>query len=63
MSQDEINIKAAKELGIIHEELVKNQYEDGVDVLLARIIFCLFAENTFGIFNDNQFFEYIKIIL
>lgn len=59
VSQDEINIKAAKELGIIHEELVKNQYEDGVDVLLARIIFCLFAENT-GIFNDNQFFEYIK---
>ena len=59
VSQDEINIKAAKDLGIIHEELVANNYVEGVDLLLARIIFCLFAENT-GIFEDNQFFEYIK---
>ena len=58
-SQDEINIKAAKDLGIIHEELVKNNYIEGVDVLLTRIVFCLFAENT-GIFEDNQFLEYIK---
>ena len=58
-SQDEINIKAAKDLGIIHEELVKNNYIEGVDVLLTRIVFCLFAENT-GIFEDNQFLAYIK---
>lgn len=56
--QEDVNLKAAKELGSLHKILIKNRYEEHADIFLVRLLFCLFAENS-GIFKDNQFIDLI----
>jgi len=57
-SQEEVNVKAAKSMGLLHRSLIKNNYKNDADILLTRLLFCFFAENT-GIFKDNQFIDLI----
>jgi hypothetical protein len=55
------NIKAAEQLGKLHDQLKEVGYEGHpLEVLLVRLLFCLFAEDT-GIFEKNQFREYLDL--
>tara|TARA_B100000989_G_C19526946_1_gene467429 strand:+ start:657 stop:3329 length:2673 start_codon:yes stop_codon:yes gene_type:complete len=56
--QEDVNLKAAKELGSLHKSLEQSNYIQA-DVFLVRLLFCFFAENS-GIFKDNQFIDLIK---
>ena len=59
--QDPVNIHAAEKLGKLHD-LLKDTGYDGhqLEVLLVRMLFCLFAEDT-GIFDKNAFREYLEL--
>jgi len=53
------NIKAAEQLGRLHDQLKSAGYEGHpLEVLLVRLLFCLFADDT-GIFEKNQFKDYL----
>jgi type I restriction-modification system DNA methylase subunit len=58
--EEAVNVKAASQLGQFHD-LIKDIGYTGhaLEVLLVRILFCLFAEDT-GIFEKNQFREYLE---
>lgn len=59
-AQDPVNIKAAEEMGKIHDELKEYGYDKHeLEQYLVRILFCLFADDT-TLFNKNQFYEYIS---
>jgi hypothetical protein len=54
--QDPVNIKAALHMGKLHDLLEKSGYEGHqLEVLLVRLLFCLFAEDT-GIFQPADAF-------
>ncbi|MBM6184269.1 class I SAM-dependent DNA methyltransferase [Staphylococcus epidermidis] len=54
-----VNEKAAKMMERLHNNLIKMSYpKNASDLLMTRIVFCLFAEDS-GIFNRNQFINYI----
>ncbi|MDO8604053.1 MAG: N-6 DNA methylase [bacterium] len=58
--EEEASIKAAKLMADFHNEIAKTGYSGhDLDVFLARILFCLFAEDT-GIFQQGQFRTYIE---
>ncbi|MGB2728089.1 MAG: type IIL restriction-modification enzyme MmeI [Halobacteriota archaeon] len=49
--EDPVNIKAAELMGKLHDSLEENGYEGHpLEVLLVRLMFCLFADDT-GIFE------------
>jgi hypothetical protein len=55
--QDPVNIKAASALGKLHDALKASGYtEHPLEVLLVRLLFCLFADDT-GIFQPAQVFR------
>ncbi len=55
--QDPVNIKAALALGKLHDALKVSGYGDHpLEVLLVRLLFCLFADDT-GIFLPAQVFR------
>ncbi|OLP05116.1 class I SAM-dependent DNA methyltransferase [Rhodoferax antarcticus] len=55
--QDPVNIKAAFALGRLHDALKASGYTDHpLEVLLVRLLFCLFADDT-GIFQPAQAFR------
>lgn len=55
--QDPINIKAAERMGRLHDALKANQYDGHpLEVLLVRLLFCLFADDT-GIVQPAQSFR------
>jgi len=55
--QDPVNIKAATALGRLHDALKASGYtEHPLEVLLVRLLFCLFADDT-GIFQPAQVFR------
>jgi len=55
--QDPVNIKAALALGKLHDTLKASGYcEHPLEVLLVRLLFCLFADDT-GIFQPAQAFR------
>ena len=55
-----VNIKASEKMGAIYDELhAANYSEEDMEYLLTRLTFCLFAEDV-GIFNGNQFSNYVK---
>lgn len=59
--QDPANIKAAETLGKLHERLEEVGYEGhSLKVLLVRILFCLFAEDTAVFDRRRQFQDYIE---
>lgn len=57
--QDPVNIQAAEKLGKLHD-LLKSSGYDGhpLEVLLVRILFCMFAEDT-ALFERCQFQDYL----
>lgn len=57
--QEATNIKAAEKMGRLHDELERNGYDGHpLKVMLIRLLFCMFAEDT-GIFNRYQFEDLI----
>ncbi|MFA7404910.1 MAG: DNA methyltransferase [Pelobacteraceae bacterium] len=58
--QDPVNIQAAEKLGRLHD-LLKSSGYDGhpLEVLLVRILFCMFAEDT-ALFERCQFQDYLE---
>ena len=58
--EDPVNVEAAERLGRLHDLLKGVGYEGHVlEVLLVRLLFCLFAEDT-AIFERRQFQEYLE---
>ena len=54
-NQEQANIKAAELLGQLHDAVEANGYTGrDLEILLVRILFCLFAEDT-GIFGKDDF--------
>lgn len=59
--QEPVNIKAAELMGALHDALLANGYEGHeLEVMLVRLLFCLFAEDT-TIFERQQFTEYVEL--
>ena len=59
-SQPDINLKAVKLLGGLHDELKKTGYSGhNLERFLVRVLFCLFAEDT-DIFEWNSFTRFIE---
>lgn len=55
--QDPVNIRAAEQMGKLHDALKASGYEGHpLEVLLVRLLFCLFADDT-GIFQPAQAFR------
>lgn len=55
--QDPINLRAAERMGKLHDRLKAMGYEGhDLEVLLVRLLFCLFADDT-GIFQPAQAFR------
>lgn len=56
-AQDPVNIKAAERMGRLHDALEASGYTGHpLEVLLVRLLFCLFADDT-GIFQPAQAFR------
>jgi len=59
-TQDPVNIKAAEQMGKLHDQMKEVGYTGhALEVYLVRLLFCLFADDT-GIFERQQFQEYIE---
>ncbi len=57
--EESANIKAAEQLGKLHDQLKAAGYTGHpLELLLVRLLFCLFADDT-GIFEKNQFRDYL----
>lgn len=55
----ELNFQASEKLGALHDAIKKCAYpEHALKILLVRVLFCLFAEDT-GIFPRHQFVRYL----
>ncbi|HOW47524.1 MAG TPA: class I SAM-dependent DNA methyltransferase [Rubrivivax sp.] len=55
--QDPVNLKAAERMGRLHDALKASGYDGhALEVLLVRLLFCLFADDT-GIFQPAQAFR------
>ncbi|MEQ1668059.1 MAG: type IIL restriction-modification enzyme MmeI, partial [Sulfuriferula sp.] len=58
--QDPINIKAATQMGKLHDQLKAVGYDGhALELYLVRLLFCLFAEDT-SIFEKRSFQDYIE---
>lgn len=58
--EDPVNIEAAELMGKLHDSLKKNGYEGHeLEILLVRLVFCLFADNT-NIFENGRFRFFIE---
>lgn len=59
--EDPVNIKAAELMGKLHDELEETGYEGHpLEVMLVRLLFCLFADDT-GIFEKDTFKEFLEV--
>lgn len=60
-AQDPVNIKAAERMGKLHDRLRSAGYEGHVlEVLLVRLLFCLFAEDTTLFESRDSFRDFIE---
>ncbi|MFZ4618687.1 MAG: DNA methyltransferase, partial [Rectinemataceae bacterium] len=58
--EDPVNIEAAELMGALHDELRRLGYEGHpLELLLVRLMFCFFADDT-GIFQKDQFSDYLE---
>jgi type I restriction-modification system DNA methylase subunit len=56
-AEDPVNVKAAERMGRLHDALKASGYDGHkLEMLLVRLLFCLFAEDT-GIFQPAQAFR------
>ena len=54
--EDPVNIVAAEKIALLHQEILKNGYKGKtLEILLSRILFCLFADDS-GIFYPKDVF-------
>ena len=61
VAQDPVNIKAAERMGKLHDRLRASGYEGhALEVLLVRLLFCLFAEDTTLFEPRGSFREFIE---
>ncbi|AII52386.1 class I SAM-dependent DNA methyltransferase [Hymenobacter sp. APR13] len=59
-AEDPANIRAAELMGELHDALLRGGYHGHkLEVLLVRILFCLFAEDT-AIFEKDAFREFLE---
>jgi hypothetical protein len=59
--QDPVNIKAAEQMGRLHDLLKAAGYAGhSLEVLLVRLVFCLFADDT-GIFPKQSFRDWLEL--
>ena len=65
--QKQISFKAGKQIGEIYTELAKRYHDPDSDasqhalnVLCVRLVFCLFCEDTKGLFPTDAFLNYLK---
>lgn len=55
--EDPVNLKAAEKMGRLHDRLKASGYDGhGLELLLVRLLFCLFADDT-GIFQPAGSFQ------
>jgi len=60
-AQDPVNIKAAERMGKLHDRLRASGYEGhNLELLLVRLLFCLFAEDTTLFEPRGSFREFIE---
>jgi hypothetical protein len=58
--QDPVNIRAAEQMGRLHDLLKASGYGGhGLELLLVRLVFCLFADDT-GIFPKQSFRDWLE---
>jgi len=58
--QDPVNIRAAEQMGRLHDQLQASGYTGHpLEVLLVRVLFCLFADDT-GIFELQSFRDWLE---
>lgn len=58
--QDPVNIKAAENMGKLHDKLKEINYSGHeLEVYLVRLLFCMFADKS-SIFETNSFREYME---
>jgi type II restriction/modification system DNA methylase subunit YeeA len=58
--QDPVNIKAAELMGKLHDQLEESGYDGHeLEILLVRLLFCLFAEDT-TLFEQDLFREFLE---
>jgi len=58
--EEPVNITAAEKMGKLHDGLLQSGYiGHQLEVLLMRLLFCLFADDT-AIFDKNIFTDYIR---
>jgi len=58
--QDPVNIKAAEQMGRLHDLLKTSGYgARDLEVLLVRLVFCMFADDT-GIFTKQSFRDWLE---
>lgn len=58
--QDPVNIRAAEQMGRLHDQLKATGYTGhDLEVLLVRLVFCLFADDT-GIFPKQLFRDWLE---
>ncbi len=56
--EDPVNIQVAEKMGQLHDALLNSGYDGhDLEVLLVRLVYCLFADDT-GIFNAKDDFQY-----
>ena len=61
VAQDPVNIKAAERMGKLHDRLRESGYEGHtLEVLLVRLLFCLFAEDTTLFEPRGSFRDFIE---
>ena len=59
--QDPVNIKAAEKMGRLHDQLKAGGYAGhDLEVLLVRLLFCLFAEDTTIFDQKGQFRDWLE---
>lgn len=59
IDEEKVNQEAARKIANVYDTIERKGYKsDDIAILLARILFCLFAEDT-GIFKPDQFYNYI----
>jgi type I restriction-modification system DNA methylase subunit len=58
--EEKVNQEAARRIANVYDAIERKGYSStDISILLARILFCLFAEDT-GIFDKKQFENYIR---
>ncbi|MEY4283577.1 MAG: hypothetical protein RL111_252 [Pseudomonadota bacterium] len=60
-AEDPVNVKAAERMGRLHDALKQSGYQGHeLEVLLVRLLFCLFADDTSIFFPAQSFADFVR---